>query len=86
MSDKLTVEIDPAMAVTFAYRNWKGEVSVRRVVPMQMYFGSTPFHKEGQWLLPAYDLDKKEWRTFALKDIREWKPYRPSQGPTDVVG
>jgi len=35
-------------------------------------FGSTEYHKEEQWLLRAWDVDKQDYRTYALKDILEW--------------
>lgn len=53
----------------FEYINYKGIKSVRNVIPMSLYFGSTEFHSENQWLMIAYDLDKHCERTFALKDI-----------------
>lgn len=68
------------MAVTFTYTNWKGDVSVRRVIPTHIYYGHTAYHTEDQWLMPAYDLEKKEWRTFAVKDISDWKSV-PLQHP-----
>lgn len=53
----------------FEYINYKGIKSTRNVIPMSLYFGSTEFHPENQWLMVAYDLDKHCERTFALKDI-----------------
>lgn len=53
----------------FEYINYKGIKSTRSVIPMSLYFGSTEFHPENQWLMVAYDLDKHCERTFALKDI-----------------
>ena len=54
------------------YKNWKGNLSWRNVKPKTIRFASTPFHKEEQWLLEAYDLDKNCERTFAIKDILVW--------------
>jgi len=53
----------------FVYKNWKGETNNRIVIPYNIYFGNTEFHKEEQWFLHALDVDKKEERNFALKDI-----------------
>lgn len=53
----------------FEYINYKGIKSTRNVIPMSLYFGSTEFHPENQWLIVAYDLDRQGDRTFALKDI-----------------
>lgn len=51
------------------YRNYRGEVAERRLQPIRVDFGSTDRHPHPQWLLIAYDLDKKAERTFALKDF-----------------
>lgn len=53
----------------FKYKNWKGEVSHRRVLPIDVWYGETEFHKEKQWLLKAFDLDKEADRNFAMNDI-----------------
>ena len=53
----------------FMYTNWKGKRGFREVIPQRIYFGSTEWHKEEQWLMVAYDLDKKAERTFAMKDM-----------------
>lgn len=66
----------PETAVVFTYKNYKGEVATRTVIPSRTYFGSTSFHPEPQWLLEAWDLDKDEPRTFAHKDISGWTPLR----------
>ena len=58
--------------VKILYTNWKGETSVRSIVPKELFFGSSEWHKEDQWLLRADDLDEKAKRTFALKDIKAW--------------
>jgi len=60
--------------VEFSYRNWRGEISKRRVVPFSVRFGSTDWHPEPQWLLLAMDLDKDSVREFALKDIGTTPP------------
>lgn len=55
--------------LSFRYRNYRGEVSVRTVRPLNIYFGSTEWHPEPQWLLAATDIEKGERRDFAIKDI-----------------
>ena len=52
------------------YRNWRGEVAERRVVPASVWYGSTEWHKEPGWLLKARDVDKGEERDFALADCQ----------------
>lgn len=55
--------------LVFEYKNWKGEVGIRKVVPIEIFFGNTDFHESNQWLMVAFDIEKKEERTFAMKDI-----------------
>lgn len=65
---------DPKL-VRFTYKNHKGAVAVRQVVPKKIHFGSTQWHSDEQWLLDAYDAVKGADRTFAMKDISGWVPY-----------
>ena len=58
-----------APILQFEYKNWKGETSIRKVIPYKIWFGSTEFHKEEQYLLHAYDVDKCGERNFALRDV-----------------
>lgn len=58
--------------VKIEYTNWKGKKSLRNILPKKIWFGKTEWHKEEQWLLTAYDLDKKADRDFAMKDIHKW--------------
>lgn len=51
------------------YKNWKGEIAERTIMPYHVFFGATEYHEEEQWLLEAHCLDKEELRTFALKDM-----------------
>ena len=60
--------------VKILYTNWKGETSIRKILPKEIVFGSNQWHKEEQWLLVAYDIGKKADRSFALKDIKSWEP------------
>ncbi len=73
-------EENSADEVTFTYTNYKGVTAKRRVRPIKLKFGSTEFHPKQQWLLDAWDCDKRSYRTFAMADIREWAPVDPTQG------
>lgn len=53
----------------FKYKNWEGKTAIRRVKPIEIWYGKTEWHKEEQWLLKAMDLDKGEERDFAVRDI-----------------
>lgn len=60
----------PVEPITMTYRNWRGEVAERRVVPTSVWYGSTEWHKEPGWFLKARDIDKGEERDFALADCQ----------------
>ncbi|WEO73150.1 hypothetical protein [Agrobacterium vitis] len=55
--------------VTLTYTNYRGETSERTILPKNIWFGSTEWHPEPQWLLTAFDLGKQTVRDFALKDF-----------------
>jgi hypothetical protein len=48
------------------YVNYRGEKAWRRFIPVMLWYGSTPWHPEPQWLLTARDVEKNEMRDFAL--------------------
>lgn len=56
-----TIEID--------YTNYRGRRGTRRIEPQRIWFGSTDYHREPQWLMDAFDLGRAAIRTFALRDI-----------------
>ena len=58
--------------VKILYKNWKGKTSYRNIIPKSIEFKSTEWHNEEQWILNAWDIDKKAERGFALKDIKSW--------------
>lgn len=60
--------------VRFEYKNHAGKIATRRVMPLEIWFGSTQFHPKEQWMLKAYDLDKEADRDFAIADIHSWRP------------
>ena len=53
------------------YTNYKGETAIRNIMPVTLYYGSNEWHPEEQWLLVAWDADKKTLRTFSLKGFEE---------------
>jgi hypothetical protein len=65
------------------YTNWRGETSVRRIIPKSVRYGSTEWHPEPQWLLLAWDDDKKADREFALKDFGA--PQHPVEGLREAL-
>lgn len=64
-------ELNMSSAIlTFEYTNWQGRTAIRRARPMRISLGSTQHHPEQQWLMEAWDVDRMEMRTFAMKDMR----------------
>lgn len=59
-------------SVRILYTNYKGDTALRTIVPERVFFATTEWHPEPQWLLEALDVDKHQMRSFALKDIRAW--------------
>lgn len=64
---------DKKQAVTIKYTNWKNETDIRHIIPIKIWYGNTEWHKGEQWLMNAFDIDKKALRDFALKDILSWE-------------
>jgi len=63
------LSIQEGNTISFRYTNWKNETTKRKAVFTNISYGSTEYHPEIQWLLEAYDLDKREKRIFAMKDM-----------------
>lgn len=61
--------------LTFDYTNHRGETATRRVEcnGSPAFWGATDWHPEPQWLLAMFCLDRKEWRAFAMKDMRNMR-------------
>jgi len=68
--------VEEKKIVMINYTNWKGVTSLRKIIPIEIFFGATEWHKEEQWLLKAYDLDKNAERSFSVKDIKSWQTYK----------
>jgi predicted DNA-binding transcriptional regulator YafY len=65
--------MQPNDKVTFTYKNYRGEISVRLVRPIMIAFGETGYHPGPQWYLHAWDVNKNAERTFTMKDIKDWE-------------
>lgn len=60
------------MEIQFTYKNHRGEVSVRHVIPDALEFIYQPdpaFHYSPGWFLSGFDMDKGSRRSFALSNI-----------------
>lgn len=51
------------------YKNWRGEIGERKIIPLGVKFSKNKFHKEEQWFLRVWDLDREEYRDYSIKDI-----------------
>lgn len=60
---------NPEQEFSAWYRNYKGEVQWRIILPIEIWYGSTEWHKGDQWFLKAFDPQKGEQRDFALTDF-----------------
>jgi predicted DNA-binding transcriptional regulator YafY len=60
----------PSGTFRFSYTNWEGKTANRTIQPVGLYWGHTSYHPEDQWILVAWDMDKKAIRHFALKDMK----------------
>jgi hypothetical protein len=61
------LELTPPL--TLSYKNWKGEVADRMIMPTTVWFGTTEWHPNPQWFLKGTDLEKREERDFAIADF-----------------
>lgn len=59
-------------AVKVKYCNYRGEVGIRSIIPMEVYWGQTEYHPHDQWLLKVWDIEKNAERIYAFKDIQEF--------------
>jgi hypothetical protein len=70
--DKIDMaEVNRGDLIHFKYKNWKGVTSERKAIVNGIFWGSTEYHKENQFLLKGFDLDKMEERDYALRDVEE---------------
>lgn len=63
MNLRFTLDGQPIEA---PYTNWRGETRRRAFIPLSLWFGSTDYHPEPQWLLQCLDVEKNEIRDMAL--------------------
>lgn len=54
------------------YKNWQENISIRTIIPQSIYYGHTDFHKNDQWLMDVWDVEKDAQRTYAMLDIMEF--------------
>lgn len=59
-------------SIKVQYTNWRGETTMRTIVPIELYWGKTKWHNEAQWLLKVWDIDRNDYREYAFKDIKKF--------------
>ena len=63
-------------AVAMLYTNYRGVREQRVVLPLSIFFGTSEYHSEPQWLMQAYDFNREALRSFAMNSIHTFHPYR----------
>ena len=48
------------------YKNYRGEIAVRKFIPLRLRFGESEYHTGKQYFLEVYDVEKEDLRTYAL--------------------
>jgi predicted DNA-binding transcriptional regulator YafY len=66
-------------AVVIDYTNHRGDRAERFIDPQEFFFGSDEWHREPQWLVRAWDLEKIAERTFAMAGVHSWMTIRAWQ-------
>lgn len=66
------MEVNPKV-VNVLYRNYRGEVRVRTILPLsKKWFGTTQWHPTEQWFEKVLDIETNKERDFACNDILAW--------------
>lgn len=52
------------------YTNYKGETAKRRLVPVNIFYGTSEFHEGEQWFIRGWCLDRQAFRDFALSGFK----------------
>ena len=66
--------------LSFWYKNYRGELAERVVIPVRIYHGSTEWHPDPQWLMEAWDMEKDAIRAFAMSDMQAPPLPQPDMG------
>ena len=58
---------------TIVYEHHTGDISLKRIIPLKMYWGVSDTHYEAQWFLSVYEPDNKSELVLSMKNILKWK-------------
>lgn len=53
------------------YTNYKGEVAVRTITVLGIWYGSTDWHKDEQFFIGGRDEETGLYRDFAMRDMKD---------------
>ncbi|MGM9881324.1 MAG: hypothetical protein ACI31S_00570 [Bacilli bacterium] len=59
--------------VNILYTNWRGITRWRKIIPLNIEFKATNWHKEKQWILNAIDTEKMRKEDLLLLILRNGK-------------
>jgi len=62
----------PDADVHVQYLNHRGEIAMRRIMPLKIWFGATEWHPSPQWMMDVIDLNSALRMTFALANVLDW--------------
>jgi predicted DNA-binding transcriptional regulator YafY len=63
-------------SLCIVYTNWRGVTSQRYITPINgslRWHEGDKFHPKPQWVIDAWDHDKRAIRTFTLLDIQKFE-------------
>jgi len=63
---------DVSKRIQITYTNYKELTGIRIITPIKVWFGSTAWYPEEQWLLTGFDHDKEALRDYALLRIQNF--------------
>lgn len=63
----MKIDRSKAAPIRITYNDYRGRASIRTITPVVLEFGSTEWHPEPQWLLLAYDNDRRAHCVLALR-------------------
>lgn len=59
--------------VEIDYTNYQGKRERRYIIPVRLYFSTNnQWHPEPQYILEAYDINKRANRDFAMSKVHAW--------------
>lgn len=63
------IKFSTAKPIMIIYCNYKGDISKRIITPQRIWYGSTKYHPDEQYIMTAFDHMRSAVRDFAMKDI-----------------